>query len=271
MVNNLYYNNFLKWWQTIKVNWIRMSSYRMNFFLQVISPSIVFFFIKYNLWTSVYQGSQTTVLAGFTLKQMIFYHLWVLIISIMVSTYSSDKLSEDIRLGKISTYLIYPFNFWEFHTASFLSFQAIQTLISIITIGVLWSSGILHSISISILSQGLIYCFVASFFWYSIQYLTAIMAFWLEETWILRVIFMIIKNFLSGSIIPLSFFPETFVEILKFTPFPYMIYYPVKIFMGEISLIGAPLIILILWTTLIIVICHFVWKRGIKLYEAAGI
>ena len=38
-------------------------------------------------------------------------------------------------------------------------------------------------------------------FWFQIQFFLALSAFWLEETWVLRVIFLIVAQFLSGAVI----------------------------------------------------------------------
>ena len=263
-------NNFLKWWQTIKVSWSNYTTYRLNFFLQVIGPSLVFFFIKYNLWNSIYNGSTTLEIKGYSFDNMIHYHVWSMVVGLLAQGHTAMNLSEDIRLGRISSYLIYPFNFWEFHTAGFLSFQVLQIIISIVTIGILGATGILHIPAFSILATGFIYTLFVSIFWYSLQYLTGLMAFWLEETWIIRVILQIVVAFLSGAIIPLDLYPKWLVEILHYTPFPYLTYYPIKLFMGE----GPPLVfaysIISVWIFIFIGVNTLLWRRGIKLYTAAG-
>lgn len=264
-------NNFAKWWQTIKISWSKYTAYRLNFFLQVIGPAIVFFFIKYNLWSSIYGGDEQQVIQGYNFQEMIHYHIWTLIISLLAQGHNSMNLSEDIRLGRISSYLIYPFNFWEFHTASFLSFQFLQLLISLVTITIISSFGFLSGLSLSQLVIGILFCFYISFFWYLLQYLCGILAFWLEETWILRVILQTLSLFLSGAILPLDFYPKAFVDLLQWTPFPYLTYYPVKIFEGDYSKLPIAIAVIGLWIVIAFILNRFIWKRGIKNYTAAGI
>ncbi|WP_127714003.1 ABC-2 family transporter protein [Halobacteriovorax sp. HLS] len=263
-------NNFSKWIQTMKISWSQLTAYRLNFFLQVIGPSIVFFFIKYNLWSSIYAGDQEQLISGYNFKQMITYHSWNLIVSLIAGGYASHNLAEDIRLGRISSYLIYPFNFWEFHTASFLSFQLLQTFISFVTIGMIALIGIIELPSFSFLFQGYVFCFIVSLMWFTLQYLTGILSFWLEETWILRVILQITAAFLSGAILPLELYPKWFVDILNYTPFPYLSYYPIKVFTGEFSLFSSAPLVIIGWMAIFILINKFIWNRGMKLYTAAG-
>ena len=263
-------NNLAKWIQTMRISWSQLTAYRLNFFLQVIGPSLVFFFIKYNLWSSIYAGDTTAVIQGYTFNDMITYHAWNLIVSLIAGGYASHNLAEDIRLGRISSYLIYPFNFWEFHTASFLSFQLLQTIISFVTIGFVWSIGLIEIESIQSLVQGYIFCFIVSLMWFTLQYMTGILSFWLEETWILRVILQVVAAFLSGAILPLELYPRWLVEILDYTPFPYLSYYPIKVFSNEASLFSTGPLIIISWMLIFMIINKIIWKKGMKLYTAAG-
>jgi ABC-2 type transport system permease protein len=263
-------NNLSKWIQTMRISWSQLTAYRFSFFLQVIGPSLVFFFIKYNLWSSIYNGDSTQIIQGYTFNEMITYHAWNLIVSLIAGGYASHNLAEDIRLGRISSYLIYPFNFWEFHTASFLSFQLLQTIISFITIAFVSSIGLIEIVSTEALIQGYIFCFIVSLMWFTLQYMTGILSFWLEETWILRVILQITAAFLSGAILPLELYPKWFVEILNYTPFPYLSYYPIKVFSGHESLFSNGPIIIISWMLIFTIINKVIWNRGMKLYTAAG-
>ena len=201
---------------------------------------------------------------------MISYHVWSFIVSLIAQGHNSMNLSEEIRLGRISTYLIYPFNLWEFHTASFISFQMLQTVVAFITLIILWILQIQSFPSLDILMMGYVYCLFISTFWFVLQYLIGILGFWLDETWILRVMLNVLTGFLSGAIVPLEFYPDWLVKILNYTPFPYLSYYPIKIFMGQTSMIGQGLLIMALWTVFFTFVTGRIWKRGIKLYTAAG-
>lgn len=263
--------NFLKWFQTIKVSWSYFLTYRFNFFLQVIGPAIIFFFIKYNLWTSIYQGDDELIIQGYTLEQMISYHAWSLIVSLLAQGHSANNLSEDIRMGRISTYLIYPFNFWEYHTANFVAFQLLQLLISLFTLSILIGFSIISPPSFLVLFSGLLICSWIGIFWYLLQYLTGVLGFWLEETWILRVTLQMITAFLSGAILPLELYPSWIVSVLDYTPFPYLTYYPIKVFSGELEHLFSAFFVLGIWGILIAIVNALVWKKGLKLYTAAGI
>ena len=108
------------------------------------------------------------------------------------------------------------------------------------------------------------------FFWFTMQYFTGLLAFWLEETWIMRVLLSIVVSFLSGYIFPLELYPAWLVSALKFTPFPYMSYYPAKIFMGVETNFMMGYGVLTFWIAIFAYINHLIWKKGMRLYTAAG-
>ena len=247
------------------------TTYRFNFLMMTAGPALVFFFVKYNLWTSIYaQGGEEMTIKGYTLSAMLEYHIWTLIVTLLSKTYFSTNIAEDIRMGKISSYLIYPFNFWEFHTAGWVAHQGIQIFIAIATILFLLLTGLLPSWDSMFFIYGAIYTTAVGLFWFALQYILGIVAFWLEETWMLRVIANIIVNFLSGAVLPLDLFPPWFANFLNYTPFPYLTYYPVKVFMGQEALHFNAVLIILFWTAVMALLSNFVWKRGLRLYTAAG-
>ncbi len=261
-----------KWQLTIKVSWSNLFIYRVNFFLMVIGPMVVFFFIKMSLWSSIFESSQQSEVSGYTLKEMLTYHLWVMIASMITNSSSSSNISEDIRMGKITSYLIYPFSLWEFHTAHYIARQIIQLFIAFITIGLsyqFFADGIV-GISAKAIITGVLIALSASFFWYSMNYLIGLLGFWMEETWTLMVMFQIISYFLSGAVVPLDLFPLWLQSILVWSPFPYISYIPAKTFMGVYPDFNSFLIIMFVWISFVLLLITQVWKRGLDLYTGAG-
>ncbi|MCJ8346287.1 ABC-2 family transporter protein [bacterium] len=259
-----------KWSQTVKISWSNLLAYRLNFLLLILGPAFVFFFIKYNLWHSIYQGSQNTIISGYNLNQMIHYQFFTLITALIAQSSNGMNLSTDIRLGRISAFLIYPFNFWQYHCAHFIAFQMLQLVIGAFSILIFWYLGLINQLTPLNCFYGFSFCIMVGILWFSIQYFIGLMAFWLDETWILRVSFLSIANFLSGAIIPLEMYPKWLLTILWYTPFPYLTFVPVKIFQGAFDQLFLAYGILILWTVFFSFLSLFTWRKGLKLYTAAG-
>ncbi len=259
-----------KWLQTIKMSWSFYLSYRINFVLQIIGPALVYFAIKVNLWKSIFQDSFETIINGYNLEQMIEYHTWALVVQLLSQGHTALNLSEEIRRGRISCYLIYPFQFWEFHTAQFIAFQCLQFMSTVVLIGLAITFGFIPEPSLSSLLFAICYSLTISVFWFTLQYMTGLMAFWLEETWILRVLLGILVNFLSGAFMPITFFPKWLIELINWTPLPYLCHYPIKFFSGELIPEFHHFLIIGLWAIPLILFNKFLWSRGMRMYTAAG-
>lgn len=260
-----------KWGATIQISWARYLAYKLNFGLQVIGPVLVFFFVRYNLWAAIYGLHGVTTLQGYNFKQMLAYQVWVMIVGFLGLGFNGTNLAEDIRLGRISAYLIYPFGFWEFHASSFLAFQLIQILVSGVTLLGVWAAGWVQFTPLSLL-LGTLYCFCVAVFWFQVSFLIGILAFWLEETWVMRVMMVLVSQFFSGAVIPLEIFPHWLRQLLDYSPFPYLTWVPVKIFSGTYTQPLLPAFsVILLWSLVAFGAARLVWNRGIRAYTGAGI
>ena len=83
---------------------------------------------------------------------------------------------------------------------------------------------------------------------------------------------MIVAEFLSGSYYPLDVFPSIVFNILRFTPFPYLVFIPIKLYLGSFStsLIIQSLVIGGVWSIILWKVTNHVWKRGLLVYEGVG-
>jgi ABC-2 type transport system permease protein len=260
-----------KWAATIRISWAKYLAYKLNFLLLVIGPVLVFFFIRYNLWSAIYNIEGITNLQGYNFKQMLAYQVWVMIVGFLGLGYNGMNLAEDIRLGRISAYLIYPFGFWQFHASNFLAFEMIQFFVSAITLLGVLAMAWVHLAWLPLL-QGTLFCFGVALFWFQINFCIGILAFWLEETWVLRVMLVTLSQFLSGALIPLEIFPAWLRQSLNFLPFPYLTWVPAKIFMGQYTgNLSLAFVAILTWTALACVASHWLWNKGLRSYTAAGI
>ncbi|OGH00962.1 MAG: hypothetical protein A2600_03705 [Candidatus Lambdaproteobacteria bacterium RIFOXYD1_FULL_56_27] len=261
-----------KWGATMQVAWSNLLVYRLNFLLSAIAPLVVFLVVKLSLWYRVYEGAPSALVGGFTFSQMATYHLWVFLTSLLVFNGNATKISEDIRMGKITSYLIYPFSLWEFHGATFLARTLVQLGIAATTLTGVWAflSGQVHFPEPHTLALGLLLTLMAAGFWFWANYLVGLIGFWMEETWTLMVMLQILAYFLSGSLIPLSFYPPWLQGLLNYTPFPAIAYLPARVLMGESAGVIQALWVLGFWNLGAALLAQLVWKKGLRLYTAAG-
>lgn len=262
---------YLKWIQSIKISLSKNLNYKINFLLMTCAPVLVLFIIKYNLWLSIYSGSGYQIIKGYSLSQMIHYQFWILVLEFFVrSHFFSINISQEIRHGKISCFLLYPFGFINYQLSLFFSDKIIQTFIGAFTVYLAFLFSWAEIPAASVLLKAGIFILMINAFWFFMQLLIGFLAFWLEETWGLNFSMRFIAAFLSGSILPLDLYPELFAKILLWTPFPCLTYIPVKILMGESVDMSFSLSLLFVWILALSILVRWVWKQGLKVYTGAG-
>jgi len=83
-----------------------------------------------------------------------------------------------------------------------------------------------------------------------------------------------IQNFmrlLTGTMIPLYLFPSPLKEILRFSPFPSMVYLPANSLSGNVNQFGIDFTIGIFWAIALNYLAFSFWNYSMKKYEAVGI
>jgi ABC-2 type transport system permease protein len=76
----------------------------------------------------------------------------------------------------------------------------------------------------------------------------------------------------GGAIIPLSFFPQILQKIFMLLPFPFLIYLPMRIYLGKIpvSQVHPELLKEGGWILGFALLNVLIWRKGIRQYVAMG-
>lgn len=261
-----------KWIKTIAISMSRYMAFKTDFFLMLVAPSLVFIAINYSIWYSVYRYRGGESVGGFSMEQMLNYQLWAFIAALLVRSHRTWNLSEHIRYGRITSFLLYPFDAWKFYASEFIAFQILQMGAAVVSLVCLELSGLLPPLDVRAFSLGIAFSLLASILWFVVDFTLGLFAFWLEEVWVFRAIFGLFAILCSGAFIPLELFPESMRRVLHFTPFPFLTSVPVNIFLGSesVSIVEATLTICG-WIIALSLISVQIWRKGVRLYSAAGI
>ena len=95
-------------------------------------------------------------------------------------------------------------------------------------------------------------------------------AFWSRDVWAPRFMLMVIMEFATGAMFPLDMLPTLWQRIIFFTPFPYLLYVPLKTYLGTDPSIFTHLFVSLVWTIIFGIIAKLIWNKGIRSYEAEG-
>jgi ABC-2 type transport system permease protein len=106
---------------------------------------------------------------------------------------------------------------------------------------------------------------------YFIFFSLSSIAFWTPEIWAPRFVFFVLISGLAGGYYPLDIFPKAIYYALLFSPFPYLVYLPAKIYIEGISLSLLPLFTgALFWAMLSIILARAIWRKGLAEYSFFG-
>ena len=107
---------------------------------------------------------------------------------------------------------------------------------------------------------------------YCIYFIMVCFAFWFGEVRSIVVAYNLGMLMISGQYIPIRLFPDKILEIIKWTPIPYLVDLPVSIATGLIPENEwiLSMSIGLVWCLILTIISFIIYKIGIKGYEAYG-
>ena len=197
------------------------------------------------LWVAVYQnspGGADAVINGFTFREMIVYTVFVNIFGF--TTLGGDTLftvNDDIKKGTIDLAFTKPISYRLRLMAENLGqFYAVELMIGIpgfvIAFIVFAATGMITVTPVSLLFSVILFLLAqlaANLLDDTISYICGVLCFYTSSGWGINQAREVVVSFLSGRLLPLTFFPGFFATIVGFLPFAGISYYPVLILMGK--------------------------------------
>lgn len=261
-----------KYFVVFKNTWAEALNYRLNFTVWRLRM-VLHLLTIYFLWLSVFP--QNAIIGGYDQKMMLTYILGTSLVGALVFATRTLEVGDNINNGDLSNFLIKPINYLIYFFFKDLGDKAMNVGFSIIeltVIFVLLKPPFFLQTSPYYLVVFFIAIVISLTMYFLLSFLIGLIGFWSPETWGPRFIFFTLLTFLSGDLFPLDIMPQPLFSIAKILPFTYMLYFPIKIYLGNIDnqQILEGFLISIIWLIVIYMFTMFVWKKGLKLYTALG-
>ena len=266
-----------KYWHVIGIGVQNNLTYRFNYLTRTLFGFIPLFAML-SLWRTIY-ATKGAAISGYTLSGMISYYLLVAVVDTLTAVNEDDwQIAADIREGNISQFLLKPVDYLWYRLCLFFSGRIAFIAMACVPLAVfifyfrdyvVWpvGGGALPAFVISLALTALLQFFIS--------YTMAMLAFWVLEISTFIFILFAFEYIASGHLFPLPLLhaiSPALEHALFFTPFPYMLYFPIGIYTGEIA--GADLVrglfIQAGWVLAGYALARFAWRRGIKKYAAFG-
>ena len=275
---------FKKYKPFLRASAMDMMAYKFNILVWVIVTIFQVACLIF-LWLAIYRSSEggfDASINGFTYKEMIAYVVLTTVFGFV--TFNSDTLwyiNQDIRKGTIGNYVIKPISYRGKFIASNLGALFMMTIVFglplyAISLGVLIGIGFLQIASIwafvGHIGLFLLASVVASFLNDTIGYIFGILCFYTTSAWGLNSLKTTVISFLSGALLPLSFFPPVFKDIVSYMPFAGMSQNPILILMMKYDYFESLKVILIalVWLVILEVFAKLLFNHAIKKVTVQG-
>ena len=260
-----------KYLYVIKTRIIRSFTYKFEVYGNILMQAIIMITTAF-FWKAVFGGEAFE--NGVTADKMLIYTVMSSALSVMFTTGVERRIQQSVEKGSIAADMMRPVNpFGVFLAEDIGSLIALifQNLIPILLIGSLLvkppeicSPAAIPTFTVSlILSIGINWLFAAIF------------GMWAFTAISMDALFQVKKHLirlLSGSIIPIWFFPEWLSDILRLLPFVYIYQLPLDIYIGSATGedISRRMIIQLVWFVLLGAMFILLSKKSLKKIMVQG-
>jgi len=247
--------------------------YRTDFLVGMLSGGFAVI-IQFFLWTAIYAGSAETEMYGYDYSRMAVYVVMAGIMAKITFTGFEEDIMIDIMEGNLNRFFVQPIGHMPYRVFRFLGRKTVETaMIILISAGLLWilSAGLGARFSLLNIALALLIAPLSMLINCMLFYCLSAVSFWMTWAWGIFNGVRVITMILGGGMFPLDLFGEKAMFILKFLPFGYVIYFPLKIVVGGAAWpeIISGVLAQIAWILVLLFLSKIVWRSGIKKYIAA--
>jgi ABC-2 type transport system permease protein len=264
-----------KYLQIFKISFQEEFAYKLNFVMWRVR-NVFQIFLTFFLWSTIFTNPQT-VIFGYDRSKILTYVFGIMIVRALVMSARAADISSDIAQGDLSNYLLKPMTYFKYWFTRDVSSKALNLIFAAVEFALLFlilQPPFYFQINPIILILFFVSIILAILIYFFILVLVSSLTFWAPElSWGGHfLITIVVVEALSGALFPINILPITFQYIVMATPFPYLIYFPVQVYLGNISgqaILGG-LMIAAAWCGILWFGMNFIWQKGLKVYESTG-
>ncbi len=227
----------------------------------------------YSFWSALLAGRSEFL--GYTGAQMLTYVLAMNVLRSFVFTGRGWELVGDISSGRISSYLARPMDFRGYSLALDLAQKTVHVAAAFLEIGILLA---VTGAELYVPGRAEVWlCFavsaiLSSLLFFFIEFMVSSLAFWTSQSGGPLFCFELFVQFAAGAIFPLDVLPSWLQRGLAMTPFPYLVYFPINIYLERVahSEVLATMGLQAAWLALFVGASSWLWHRGLQSYAAEG-
>lgn len=263
-----------KYWSLLSVSWQNGLVYRMSVFMWRLRRFLATL-MSLTIWTTIFSHSGAEgVHFGYARTDMISYIFLIAILQNLVLATALNGLAQDVYSGAISNQLLKPLSL-----TGYLIMQEVADklknfsamVVEFIALFIIFKPELAIP-DLSVVGLFILWTIGAIVLNFCISLLFGSLGFWSPETWGPRFLFYTLLQFTAGELFPLDVLPTLFQKIMYLTPLPYLSFVQTQLFLGKYTNSESlnHSLILIFWIFLAAFLARYIWKKGLRSYDAAG-
>jgi len=252
----------------ISLNYGISLQYRAQSVLWMINGSVPLIMLM--IWLQLAKGG---TIGGYDTLTFAQYFLFMFLCRQATPTWVIYLLDRGVKHGELTPHLLRPLHpVWHYAMEHWgeMAFR-VPIVLPVVFVGLTvvdaWTMSLLINFPAFLLALAL--AWIINF---TVHLVVGMIAFWADnvlgyDTFVYQLYIM-----LGGVVVPVELFPATVQKILYWTPFPYVLDFPVRVIIGRA--LGADMLIgfgmQLFWVGLLLVLFALTWRAGLKRYSAAG-
>lgn len=244
-------------------------AYRAEFLVWILTTTLPL--VMLGLWTRV---AAEEPFQGYSSAAFVAYYLSNLIVRNLTGSWVAWQVSEEIRLGSMSMRLLRPLHPIIAFAASHLAAVPFRSVVALPVAGVLLiSSGAsalaTEPLQLALLVPSLVLAWLITF---STMFMIGCLAFFVTRSMALLNLYFLLFSLLSGYLLPIPLLPWWIRAPAEVLPFRFMLSAPIELMTRSLS--GDQITRLmagqLAWAIASLVLALWVFRRGVRRFEAVG-
>lgn len=254
------------------LSWQKQLEVRSDFLFER-SRSVSLLFALYFLWTAIFTTQK--LFLGYTKPELLSYVILMSFLRAWVLGCVTDRIPSEIARGKLSDVLLKPMSYLSFWATQDLANKALNisfAVLEMVLFVVVARPILFYQTNPVLLGFFFLSTIGGMILYFQMSYLLGVVGFWTSESWGPRFCFEIILEFSAGAYFPLNLLPDFLQKGLSLLPFPYLVFYPLSIYLGKTSTseIFSIFIHQLVWIGVLSVLIKALWGKGLAVYGAEG-
>lgn len=225
----------------------------------------VFIMVQITLWKYLFTGNESKI------NYMTSYVVFSSLITILYTKDMYNLISQKVIKGDFVLELIKPINFI---VSSY--FKCVGILLTrLIFRGLpllIFIPFVYKNVSLENLGAALLAVILGHYIFVILYSIVGLSTFVLIESWAFQRLLDDTIRFISGSVIPLSIFPDYLQTLSRFLPFQYLYYFPLTLLLGDLDKAEAisGFVVSAIWAIFLTICLFLFYKKSIKRIVVQG-